>query len=183
MTHTPLLSKRALSLIAAGAAALGLAGCSGVASAVGADKIAPDEFRVVTKAPLSRPPEINIRPPRPGEPRPQELEPSAAARQAVLGQQYTRRASDGEQLLVAKAGAAEADPVIRQRIDIESGGIVRKPQDFTDRILFWRDGDAPAPGALDADAESQRLRLISAVVGEGESVTIDRRTGLKLPGL
>ncbi len=164
------------------AAALASAGCSGLARAVGASKVSPDEFRVVTKAPLALPPEFNVRPPTPGEARPQELEASAAARRAVLGEQYARRASNAEQLLVAKAGAAQADPVIRQRIDLEAGGIVRKSADFSDRLLFWR-GDEAAPGALDAEAEARRLRVVEAVTGEGAEVTIDRRTGLKLPGL
>ncbi len=168
------------------AAVVGLAvavvACTSLGRAVGSSKVAPDEFRVVTKAPLVLPPEYNVRPPRPGERRPQELAPSEQARRAVLGQEYARRASDGEQLLVAKAGGAEADPVIRQRVDIEAGGVTRKTDEFTNLLLFWR-GSEPGGGVLDPEAEARRLRLVTAVTGEDEEVIIDRRTGLKLPGL
>ena len=45
----------------------------------------PDEFRVVRKAPLTVPPEYNLRPPTPGSARPQELAPDQQARVAVFG--------------------------------------------------------------------------------------------------
>jgi len=61
--------------LTAGLAALGgsLAGCQSAAAALGMTKVVPDEFRVVTKAPLTVPPDYSLRPPAPGEPRPQEL--------------------------------------------------------------------------------------------------------------
>ena len=54
-------------------------------------KVTPDEFRVVTKAPLVVPPDYALRPPAPGEPRPQELQPESAARTALLGQREAER--------------------------------------------------------------------------------------------
>src|SRR5215472_6535778 len=85
--------------------AAGLAGCHSTAQAFGMAKVTPDEFRVVTKAPLTLPPDYALRPPAPGEPRPQELQPESAARQALEGQREGEVRSDGEKLLVAKAGA------------------------------------------------------------------------------
>ena len=60
-------------LMVLGAALAGsaiLAGCSSNGSGGGSN--APDEFRVVRKAPLTIPPDYNLRPPAPGEARPQE---------------------------------------------------------------------------------------------------------------
>ena len=59
-------------VILAGAlvAAVGLAGCSSTRQALGMTKVTPDEFRVVTKAPLVVPPDYSLRPPAPGEPQP-----------------------------------------------------------------------------------------------------------------
>jgi len=64
-------------------AAVGLAGCTSTKKALGMSKVVPDEFRVVSKAPLAVPPDYALRPPAPGEPRPQELQPESAARAAL----------------------------------------------------------------------------------------------------
>ncbi|MGI8841331.1 MAG: DUF3035 domain-containing protein, partial [Caulobacteraceae bacterium] len=97
--------------------AAGLAGCQSASKALGMTKVAPDEFRVVTKAPLVLPPDYSLRPPAPGEPRPQELQPESAARQALLGERAAEVRSPGEKLLAAKAGGDKADPLIRYVVD------------------------------------------------------------------
>lgn len=172
--------------VACGALSLAMfgfvSGCSGFRQAVGAEKVRPDEFRIVTKAPLVIPPEYNVRPPEPGAPRPQEVDAAAQARLAVLGQEYSGRASDGEQALVARVGGLTADPLIRSTIDLENGAVVRKSSSFADLLVFWSDGE-PAGEELNAEAEAQRLRLIAAATGEGAEVTIKQRRGFKLPGL
>ena len=47
-----------------------LAGCSGdkLTRTFGLTRDAPDEYTVTTRAPLSMPPDYNLRPPRPGAP-------------------------------------------------------------------------------------------------------------------
>lgn len=45
--------------------AVGLAGCTSTRSALGMTKVTPDEFRVVSKAPLVVPPDYALRPPAP----------------------------------------------------------------------------------------------------------------------
>ena len=54
-----------------GALGFGLSGCNSAGQALGITKVTHDEFRVVTKAPLTIPPDYSLRPPSPGEPRPQ----------------------------------------------------------------------------------------------------------------
>ena len=66
-----------------GGVMLSLVGCGGMQSALGLGKSPPDEFAVVTKAPLVVPPDFSLRPPRPGAPRPQELQPTETARRAL----------------------------------------------------------------------------------------------------
>ena len=107
-------------------AGLGLAGCQSTQQALGMTKVTPDEFRVVTKAPLVVPPDYALRPPAPGKPRPQELQPESAARLALLGQREAEQRSQGEKLLVAKAGAEKADPLIRYVVDDEFGDVAHK---------------------------------------------------------
>jgi hypothetical protein len=168
-------------LVAAGATA----GCTGFRKAIGAEKTVPDEFRVVTKAPLVMPPDYALRPPRPGEPRPVELNTSADARTAVFGQDIGTNASEGEKLLVAKAGAAAVDPDIRQQVDFEGAAIVRKSDSYSDQILSY--GKTSAASASDPAAEKARLDREEAArrATGGGTVTIERgdTSHFKLPGL
>jgi len=173
-------------------AAAGLAGCNTTRNALGMTKVTPDEFRVVTKAPLVVPPDYALRPPAPGEPRPQELQPETAARSALLGQQEGQNRSEGEKLLVAKAGGEKADPLIRYVVDDEFGDVAHKDKSFADRVMFWRSDKTPAaatPAAvgdntaapIDAAAEDERLKKLTG----GKSVVIQREgsSKIKLPGL
>jgi hypothetical protein len=171
-------------------AATGLAGCVSTRNALGLTKVTPDEFRVVTKAPLVVPPDFALRPPAPGKPRPQELQPESAARTALLGTREGEARSDGEKLLVAKAGADKADPLIRYVVDDEFGDVAHKEKSFADKVMFWRtDKTAPKPIAagsdtaapIDAAAESDRIAKLTG----GKTVIIAREGEhkLKLPGL
>jgi hypothetical protein len=173
-------------------AAAGLAGCQSTRTALGMTKVTPDEFRVVTKAPLVLPPDYALRPPAPGEPRPQELQPESAARTALLGQREGEVRSDGEKMLVAKAGADKADPLIRYVVDDEFGDVAHKDKSFADKVMFWRadkkaaQTPAPAVGAdtstpVDAAAEADRIAKLTG----GKTVIIAREgpKKIKLPGL
>jgi hypothetical protein len=182
--------------LTAGLAALGgaLSGCTNTAAALGMTKVVPDEFRVVTKAPLTVPPDYSLRPPAPGEPRPQELQPESAARTALLGQRAAQDRSQGEKLLAAKAGGDKADPLVRYVVDDEFGEIAHKDPSFADRVLFWKKDKtdvkatqtAKAAGAetatpIDPTVEANRLKNL---IGD-KPVVIQREPvgGVKLPGL
>jgi hypothetical protein len=170
-------------------AAAGLAGCRSTKSALGMTKVTPDEFRVVAKAPLVVPPDYGLRPPAPGEPRPQELQPESAARTALLGAREAQVRSDGEKLLVAKAGAEKADPLIRYVVDDEFGDIAHKEKGFADRVMFWRgSGDKKAPDvgqhtAAPVDAASEEARIKALVGDKTVIIQRDENRHLKLPGL
>jgi hypothetical protein len=179
-------------VVAALAATAGLAGCTSTQKALGMTKVTPDEFRIVTKAPLVVPPDYALRPPAPGEPRPQELQPESAARNALLGQREAEQRSDGEKMLVAKAGAEKADPLVRYVVDDEFGDIAHKEKGFADTVMFWKkDAAAPAAGAtsgldgsttqVDAAAEKERIAKLT-----GDKAVVIQREGksrIKLPGL
>jgi DUF3035 family protein len=86
VTRTSGAARPMIALLAAGL--LALAGCARgtVQEALGIGKRVPDEFAVVQRAPLVVPPDFELRPPRPGEPRPQIGTPSDQARAALVGQ-------------------------------------------------------------------------------------------------
>jgi hypothetical protein len=158
-------------------AALGASACVGSRT--------PDEFRVVRKAPLTVPPDYNLRPPAPGEARPQELLPDAQARVAVFGADLGGNASGGEQLFIKAAGADATDKSIRNQVDYDSAQILRKNKGFADAILFWNKKRAVEP-TVDAAAEAERLKTedesVKSVTG-GKNVLIRQKKTSKLPGL
>lgn len=180
----------ALSLLAA--SAMALSACGSVRQSIGLTKVVPDEFVTVSTAPLSVPPEYGLRPPAPGQPRPQELAPESAARQILLGQRQAVTRTPGEQVLAAQAGADRADPLARYVIDDEFGDLAHKDPSFADRILFWRRNDpatqAPttaqtSSGAVTIDASSEFQRLQALTGGQSGILIAPRRSGFKLPGL
>jgi hypothetical protein len=183
-----LMSVRRNAALLVGIAALGAgaSACHTVGDAFGQNKSAPDEFRVVTKAPLVVPPEYALRPPAPGEPRPMELQPESAAEQALIGEREATDRDEAEKLLVAKAGAEHADPLIRYVIDDQFGAISHKDKSFADHVMFWRKGDPQAIKAANVDTPSPvDPAKVKALTG-GKPVIIARapeKTHFKLPGL
>jgi hypothetical protein len=176
---------------------------------------APDEFQVTTRQPLALPPNYQLRPPQPGaapleaaaveqakqtvfgrdpaasaaKPAPVPVgtrnavaAPVAANAPAVPGFQ---RRSSGEQALLARAGAANADPNIRILVDRDSMQIADANKTLVDDLLFWR--KPPEPGVIiDANKESERLKQNAAVgkaPSEGEVPTIKRKSRGILDGL
>ncbi|XBQ16340.1 MAG: DUF3035 domain-containing protein [Oceanicaulis sp.] len=175
---------RTLVLISA-AALFGATACtSGVRQALGTERTTPDEFRVVTIAPLTVPPEYNLRPPAPGELRAEDVFQDRQARRALFGDLDSSRASDAEILFAARAGAADANPDVRALIDGETAAIVRKRETLADRVMFWRDGEVRVDdegNPIDPEAERARIERLA---GDGD-VEIRRRRDIrpKLPGL
>jgi hypothetical protein len=177
--------------IALAAVVVATAGCDDVRRTLGIDKSPPDEFRIVSRAPLSLPPDFALRPPQPGAPRPQEQTQYNRARAAVIGQGAGQRAtgtpngtaSPGEAALLARSGAAQADPSIRDTVNRESGQPSDSDETLLERLMFGRSNREPL---VDATRESQRLREAQATgraPNEGDTPTIQRRRRGLLDGL
>ncbi len=169
-------------LLAAGLVVL--AGCSGdVSRSFGFTRDPPDEFQVATRAPLSVPPNFDLRPPRPGATRPQEgpTRDQAAAvlagRQGiVVGSPPPVASSAGESALLAAAGPAPG-PNLRRQLDEENTLLESRDRGFTDRLLFWRTPEQPGI-ALDPAREQRRLRENAALGLDqtvGDTPIIQRR--------
>lgn len=170
-------------LTIAGIAALST-GCSSASKALGLTTQAPNEFNILTKAPLVVPPEYSLRPPRLGESSAENNYTQAAARQALIGDIDATEPSRGEMVLMSKAGVGRANQEIRVEIDGENS-VERKTDSFANRVLFWQNGKIVTPDGspLDPEVEAQRLRAVETATG-GQPVTITRKPGsAKLPGL
>lgn len=148
-----------------------LAACAGARETFGLEKMAPDEYQVVTRAPLAMPPDYGLRAPAPGAQRPQESQPSQAARNILLqastpggqrDQPAPRGLSQGEAALLAQANALHADTKIRDVIDRETSMLADADKSFVDSLLFWQEKLEPGV-IIDARKEQQRLQEASAL--------------------
>ena len=187
-----------LCLVALGPLALG--GCSALENLGGGKKFSPDEFKIVSHSPLTMPPNAELRPPRPGEPRPQEVTPADQAKEALspalAGRTQARAAGAGggppptggsEQALVAKAGQSAGsgiDPNIRSRVNQDTKTLNDSDKSFVDSLIFWQSAQPPGV-VIDPTKEQQRLRDAQAAgqPATGNPPTITRRKRGLLEGV
>lgn len=178
-------------LIVAGLA-LAVSACGGFRENLGLTKQSPDEFRVVSRAPLTLPPDYNLRPPEPGAPRPQVGSAAQQAERAVFAnsqnaavQQQVVARTAGEQALLAATGGDQANPDIRMIVNRETKLINEEADYFVDRLVFWNLQD-PAGTIVDPVAETRRLQE-NAALGQspttGPTPQIERRRKAPLEGL
>jgi len=193
LSAAPRLGGRLLVL----AALAGLSACDNVKQQLGFNREAPDEFTVLSRAPLSIPPDFALRPPQPGAARPQEGTDQDRAKQTLLGRSaknpkvYARELaadsslSQGEKTVLMKAGANEADPGIRDTVDRETSTLAKEKASFTDYLVFWEDRSYKG-SAIDPTKESQRIRenmALGRALSEGETPKIERRSKGLLEGI
>ena len=182
--------------LVAAVAVLSLSGCGGqVRQMLGMTKHSPDEFMTVAHAPLTLPPDYNLRPPEPGAPRPQEGTASQQAANVLYNSSGTAAPyasdagngaqSNGEVALLQNAGAAGIDPGIRAQIDSETAAQIERDQTLIERLVFWRSPE-PYGTVVDPAAESKRLQENQALgkpVTEGETPIITNRRKGVLEGI
>lgn len=150
----------------------------------------PDEFGVVTRAPLSLPPDYGLRPPRPGAGRPNETSPRDEAQAKLLRNlgdrgggrlapkesQISGKFTNGEAALLKRAEALDVDPEIRYLVERESGRVT-EDDSLVDKLVFWREKSAPKT-VVDPSAESKRLRDNAAVgkpANAGDTPIIEKK--------
>ncbi|MBM3732886.1 MAG: DUF3035 domain-containing protein [Acidimicrobiia bacterium] len=164
---------------------LALGACDDTRKILGMDKRPPDEFSVYSRAPLSLPPNFDLRPPAPGEARPQETMPSTEAEQALRGrrpglieeQPAPEGSSDGVRALLRQTGGLTVQPNIRVVVNEEAAALAQETERVTDKILFWRKPE-PEGVVVNAEKENQRIRDNQALgkpVNEGETPVIQRK--------
>lgn len=169
-----------------GGLALGVSGCESTRETFGLNKQAPDEFQVVSRAPLSLPPDFTLRVPEPGAPRPQTGSVTDQARRILTGDDPTRVKRDitegarskGQVVLLSKSGAQYADPEIRNVVDRETSIFINESKSVVDNLLFWQ--EKPDFGSVvDPNAEAKRIRdqqaLGDSVSGGDSTPVIERK--------
>lgn len=163
------------------ASTLMLGACSTASEQFDFSKKAPDEFAVITRAPLEMPASVGSLPaPRPGAQRPQEKTADQLAKQSVLGDlgqpaEPRTGLTQGESILLQRTGAASANPSIRNVVDKETAEIAAKESPGIDKLkkLVGQKVEPPAK-VVDPVAETIRLRKNKAEgkpISTGETVS------------
>jgi hypothetical protein len=197
-----ILTPTTLLVVGATLGAFALGGCSAFENLGGGKKISPDEFKIVSHSPLTMPPNAELRPPRPGEPRPQEVTPADQAKEALspalAGRTQQRVTGAGappasgrtgsEQALVQRAGQSAGgggiDPSIRSRVNQDTKTINDSDKSFIDSLIFWQEPQ-PSGVVIDPAKEQQRIRDAQAAgqPASGTTPTITRRKRGLLEGV
>lgn len=167
--------------------ALALSACEGgeVRETLGITRDAPDEFVVVSRPPLSVPPEFDLTPPQPGAISPHESTRNRAARTvfgkaqadtAVDSVNVSDAASSADATFFKKLKIDEADPDIRQELGVDS---TKKPDTSAAKSLLEKltksNNDQPV---VDAKKEAERIRSNKEAgksITDGETPTVEEK--------
>jgi hypothetical protein len=162
-------------------AALALTACDTIRDAAGESKSPPDEFAVVSKAPLVIPPDYNLRPPNPGAPPTNQAGPTRSAEEALFPVDPQTAAANikgdyslGAKLLLANAKAENADPNIRELLRADAKSMQPADESFTDRILYGAPTDNGHP--VNADSQVNKTGLPSRPAKRSGSATIQKKS-------
>jgi len=173
-------------ILSLSAASLLLSGCDGVRKTLGLERDPPDEFSVVSRAPISLPPDFNSLPtpqtPKHGhetknyvmgapDKRPQEESPQIKVQKTILGQSSPQGFSNkgkltpGEKAFIARLDQSlgtqgimrESIPDVRATVDQETHFRTNNEKTWVKELLFWQKDAAHKKEALNASEEYQKL--------------------------
>lgn len=156
----------------------GLGACQRAKETLGLAKAPPDEFNVVTRAPLEMPPTLDVLPlPEPGMQRPQELQPQQQAMALLFGgTPVSTSPSEAEEVLMVDADVAAAQPDIRGTVNIEQQEMA-SDRTLNEMLQFWRTPADKTEVLIDPAKEKQRLQNNAALglpadAGDFEAVIV-----------
>lgn len=170
---------------------LALCACSGtdVKDTLGLTRAAPDEFRVVSRPPLSVPPDFALRPPSTTDEGPNQQSASDQARSMVQGgagtavpttssgsakslltgkQEQVPVSNVSESQFLKRAGADKADPSVREKLVEEKYAAEDKKENRSWWDIFSSDEPTEKEPIVNAKKESERIQKNE---DEGKPVT------------
>lgn len=176
--------RRSLTLVSIVLVAAAVTACEQARQSLGLGKNPPDEFKIVSRAPLVVPDSFALPSPSPGQTRPQELQPQEDAQAALFGQPLSAgdepAYSPGEQSVLIAAQTEEDVDDIRETVDREYAELYAEENDWVDDVLFWKDEQDPTALLIDPQKEADRLQSNAALgvpanEGEFEGVVVEPR--------
>jgi hypothetical protein len=168
-------------------ALLSISACSGSAKdKLGLRRSAPDEFRVISNAPLSVPPDFALRP-LGAEDNTAKIAADESATKKILEDKPAKKpaksvavanngATKGEGAFLNKAGADEADPQIKEVLqkEEEEQAALEKEKGFLDKLTA-HSAKKNDPSIVNASGEKERIAKNledGKAVTEGETPTV-----------
>jgi hypothetical protein len=164
---------------------IGLAVCISACSSgtvgktLGLSKTSPDEFMVISRAPLTLPPDFTLRPPEQASIK--NSKAREAAKHTLLKESTTPalgETSKGESVLLNKAGAAQANPNIKQLLRDENQQLTDEHEASPLAGLISDGPNLPSEPTVDVDAEEKRIEdnaKEGRAVTDGETPTNDSK--------
>lgn len=157
-------------------AALCVSACGGttVKETLGIDKRAPDEFRVVSRPPLSVPPQFDLRPPGADggtsyeqREKAESLVLGSGDKPAANGKKTAKSSSSADNLFLQNAGAQVADPNVKKELNEKKIEEQLKTEEkgWWDKITLSPDSKEPV---VKPQAEAERIQKNKQ---EGKPVT------------
>ncbi len=149
-----------------------LSGCSNVKKTLGFEKNAPDEYQVVSRAPLSLPPDFNLKPPLEKNATKEQRQSRHAAATVMTGDldilenskeqrkdDPTNETTEKKSKLVQRATRdltpedAKATSNIRNIVDEEAGVFHPHKKTLVEKMLFWQKKKKPTEDIIDPHKE------------------------------
>lgn len=157
---------------------LTLTACSGVKETLGLERSAPDEFRVMTRAPLTVPPDFTLRPPAQGQEAAKENKPQQQAETALLGTAAPSATpivdNPATAQFLSQAGVSKADPNIRATVDRETAQLTDTNKTLLDRIRQFTPARVVDPNAERARIEKNKAEDKPITTGQTPMIDIKR---------
>jgi hypothetical protein len=164
-----------------------LAACSSgtVKDTLGLNRASPDEFRVMSRPPLSIPPDFTLRPPDATQAGPGQLPASAQAQSLVTGgaapAKPTAKTTSADAEFLKAAGATQADPNVRHEL-VEENTVVQQKQEDSNWWDILSTNPPKKDTVVNAGKEAERIETNSdsgKPVTEGDTPVVkDRDTGV-----
>lgn len=161
------------------------AACAGgFREAAGLRKDAPDEFRVVSNAPLVVPPEFTLRPPVPGAKGPKDINAQQQAKNILFEKSPSTKSggeTKAESIFLSRAGASGANPDIQNVLSQDEQTELSKQNEknFFEKSLAKLQGNDKET-VVNSSKEKERLannKKTGKPVNDGDIPTVEPSSG------
>lgn len=177
-----MIHKKPFSCLLTACVLVSLSACGGesVKETLGINRSAPDEFRVVSRPPLSIPPQFDLRPPSATAESPTVVPADKQAQSILTGSEISetkRRSSSSGSQFLKNIGVDEADPSVRETLVKQRIAEQEKQSDSGWFSLLSSRKDKNAT-LVDAKSEAERIQKnkeANKPITEGETPQVKEK--------
>lgn len=165
---------------------IAITACAGsFREAAGLRRDAPDEFRVVSNAPLVVPPEFTLRPPVPGGKGPKSVDSEQQARNILFDKSASNKSgseSKAESVFLKKAGVNNADPDIQNALakDEQDATFEHNEKNFLEKSIASLSSKKGSDPVVNSSKEKERIaknKEAGKAVNDGDIPVVEPSSG------